>query len=183
MNLFHAVDSYFANDDYGRGYYDPVSGAVEAMFRADHGICCSYLRRPPPPTKKIGSFNIWAGIGIARQHPPTGWERVLPGQGFYNTIDTSADGVDNGFGLQWQRTLGSGASTTVGDWWTFGSIPTLPGQETPTPTPTQTRTPTATATPSCTPTATVTPGGCSLTPPVAGTVVRMLAYHQLTSFM
>ncbi len=52
-----------------------------------------------------------------------------PGPGFDNTIDTSADGVDNGFGLQWQRTIGSGASTTVGDWWTFGSIPNIPGQE------------------------------------------------------
>ena len=80
-----------------------------------------------------------------------------PGPGFDNTIDTSTDGVDNGFGLQWQRTIGSGASTTVGDWWTFGGIPNIPGQNTPTPTPTQTRTPTPTVsrTPTATPTGTV----------------------------
>ena len=36
-------------------------------------------------------------------------------------------------------------------------------------------------TPTPTPTVTVTPGGCGGTPPEAGTVVRTLAYHQITS--
>ena len=48
-----------------------------------------------------------------------------------------------------------------------------PGMGTCTPTPTRTATPT--------PTATVTPAGCG-GPTEAGTVVRTLAYHQLTSF-
>ena len=32
VNLFHAADSYFANDDYGRGDYDPASGAVGRLY-------------------------------------------------------------------------------------------------------------------------------------------------------
>ena len=66
-------------------------------------------------------------------------------------------------GLQWQRTIGSGASTTVGDWWTFGGIPNIPGQNTPTPTPTQTRTPTPTVSRTPTPTATGTVEVCNQT--------------------
>ena len=77
------------------------------------------------------------------------------GPGFDNSIDTSPDGVDNGFGLQWQRTIGSGASATVGDWWTFGGSPTIPGGPTFTPTPT--RTPSRTFTPTPTPTVSRTP--------------------------
>ena len=52
---------------------------------------------------------------------------------------------------------------------------------TPTSTPTPTPTRTATATFTATPTPTWTPGGCG-GPTEAGTVVRTLAYHQLTSF-
>ena len=48
-------------------------------------------------------------------------------------------------------------------------------------TPTLTRTPTATASRTLTPTPTRTPGGCG-EPGEAGTVVRTLVYHQLTSF-
>ena len=63
--------------------------------------------------------------------------------------------------------------------------PTPTPTTTATPTPTRTPTPTSTYTPTptrtATATATVTPGGCG-GPTEAGTVVRTLAYHQLTSF-
>ncbi len=59
--------------------------------------------------------------------------------------------------------------------------PTTTATATPTRTPTPTPTRTATATFTATPTPTRTPGGCG-GPTEAGTVVRTLAYHQLTSF-
>ena len=158
VNLFHAADSYFANDDYGRGYYDPASGAVGGYIPSGPWYMLFVPTTPATAYQEGWYFDIWAGIGYCGDNqtcPVSG--SCSPGPGFDNTIDTSADGVDNGFGLQWQRTIGSGASTTVGDWWTFGGIPNIPGQNTPTPTPTQTRTPTPTVsrTPTATPTGTV----------------------------
>lgn len=199
VSLFHAVDSYFANDDYGRGYYDPASGAVGAYVPSGPWYMLFVPATPATAYKEDWYFNIWAGIGYCGDNASCPVSAACsPGSGFDNTIDTSTDGVDNGFGLQWQRTIGSGASAAVGDWWTFGSIPILPGEEptstptatatrtptatntsTHTPTPTRTATATLTATP--TPTATATPAACGL-PTETGAVVRTLAYHQLTSF-
>ena len=161
VSLFHAVDSYFANDDYGRGYYDPASGAVGAYVPSGPWYMLFVPATPATAYKEDWYFNIWAGIGYCGDNASCPVSAACsPGSGFDNTIDTSTDGVDNGFGLQWQRTIGSGASATVGDWWTFGSIPILPGEE-PTSTPTATRTPTAT--PSRTPTATGTVEVCNQT--------------------
>ena len=130
VNLFHAADSYFANDDYGRGYYDPASGAVGGYIPSGPWYMLFVPASPATAHQEGWYFDIWEGIGYCGDNmtcPVSG--SCSPGPGFDNTIDTSADGVDNGFGLQWQRTIGSGASTTVGDWWTFGGIPNIPGQE------------------------------------------------------
>jgi hypothetical protein len=192
VTLFHAVDSYFANDDYGRGYHDPASGAVGGYVPTGPWYMLFVPVSPATAYREGWYFDIWADIGYCGDNqtcPVSG--ACDAGPGFDNTIDTSSQGVDNGFGLEWQRTLGAGASTTVSDWWTFGNIPVVPGEEpSPTPTPTRTTPPpvtptstwtrTATATP--TRSVTVTPGGCGLTPPETGTVVRTLAYHQITTF-
>ena len=182
ITLFHAADSYFANDDYGQGYHDAASGAVGSYVSGGPWYMLFVPQTPANSYKEGWYFDVWLGIGYCGDNqscPVSGSCSVGPG--FDNTIDTSPDGVDNGFGLQWQRTIGSGASTTVGDWWTFGSIPSIPGQGTSTTTPTQTRTPTPTASRTPTVSPTPTPGGCGLTPPEAGTIVRTLAYHQITT--
>ncbi len=147
VDLFHAADSYFANDDYGRGYYDPSSGAVGGYVPSGPWYMLFVPTSPATAHQEGWFFDIWAGIGYCGDNmtcPVSG--SCYAGPGFDNTIDTSTNDVDNGFGLQWQRTIGPGASTTVGDWWTFGSIPNIPGENTPTPTPTVSRTPTATPT-------------------------------------
>lgn len=159
ITLFHAADSYFANDDYGQGYHDPASGAVGSYVSGGPWYMLFVPASPATAYQEGWYFDIWAGIGYCGDNqtcPVSG--SCSAGPGFDNTIE--AGGADNGFGLQWQRTIGSGASATVGDWWTFGSTPTLPGQE-PTPTPTATRTPTATST--STPTATSTGEVCNQT--------------------
>ena len=115
---------------------------------------------PATAYKEGWYFDVWSGIGYCGDNqtcPVSG--SCTAGPGFDNTIDTA--GADNGFGLQWARTVGPGGSTTVSDWWTFGTVPTIPGQEPPTATPTatstQTRTPTPTATATPTPSRTFTP--------------------------
>lgn len=198
VSLFHGADSYFADSDVGLGYYDATSGAVGGSDDQHRWYMLFVPQTPATAYQEGAFFDIWAGIGYCGDNytcPVSGG--CFKGSGLANSISTSV--TDNGFGLQWQRSLAAGASATVGDWWTFGSSPLIPGA-TATPTATSTRTPTATATrtasvtPTPTQTATLTPTrtptatptgaypGCGLTPPVAGTVVRTLAYHQLTSF-
>ena len=51
VNLFHGVDSYFADSDYGIGYYDPASGAVGGRARCRqlvHAVCAGNARQPLP---------------------------------------------------------------------------------------------------------------------------------------
>ena len=150
ITLFHAADSYFANDDYGQGYHDPASGAVGSYVSSGPWYMLFVPASPATAYQEGWFYDIWDGIGYCGDNqtcPVSG--SCDPGPGFANTLE--AAGVDNGFGLQWERTLGSGAAGSLSDWWTFGSVPTLPGQEPmPTPTPTSTRTPTATPTPTAT---------------------------------
>ena len=124
---FHAADSYFANDDYGQGYHDPASGAVGGYVSGPWYML--FVPASPATAYEEGwYFDIWAGIGYCGDNmtcPVSG--SCEPGPGFDNTLDRPG-GVDNGFGLQWQRTIGSGASATVGDWWTFGSTPPCPAR-------------------------------------------------------
>ena len=194
VSLFHAVDSYFADSDYGIGYYDAASGAVGGSDDQQRWYMLFVPQTPATAYREGAFFDVWADIGYCGDNmscPVSGG--CFQGSGFANTILNSS--MDNGFGLQWQRSVAAGATVNVGDWWTFGSTPILPASPTPTSTSTRTPTPTvatathtptspatSTPTPSATPTATASPGGCGTTPPVAGTVVRTLAYHQLTSF-
>ncbi len=149
VKLYHAVDSYFANDDYGLGYYDAGSGAVGAYVPSGPWYMLFVPTSPATAHQEGWYYEIWENIGYCGDNftcPVSG--SCEPGPGFNNTIDTSPAGVDNGFGLEWQRTIGSGSHAIAGDWWTFGSIPNLPGQNTPTPTPTftPTKAPTPTST-------------------------------------
>ena len=156
ITLFHAADSYFANDDYGQGYHDPASGAVGSYVSGGPWYMLFVPETPATAYQEGWFFDIWAGIGYCGDNqtcPVAG--SCAPGPGFDNTIE--AAGADNGFGLQWARTLGAGAVASLSDWWTFGAVPNIPAQElTPTPTATATRTPTVTSTRTSTPTATPT---------------------------
>jgi hypothetical protein len=158
LDLFHAVDSYFADSDFGYGYYDATTGAVGGYDEQRRWYMLFVPTEPASAYKEGWFFDIWTSIGYCGDNqtcPVSG--SCFPGPGFDNSINTNA--VDNGFGLQWHRTVAHGSSTTVGDWWTFGSSPVIPVAKTPTPTasltPTPSQTPSRTPTP--TPTRTLTP--------------------------
>ena len=63
VNLFHAVDSYFANDDYGRGYYDAASGAVGGYIPSGPWYMLFVPTSPATAYKEDWYCNIWEGIG------------------------------------------------------------------------------------------------------------------------
>jgi hypothetical protein len=194
VSLFHAVDSYFADSDYGIGYHDAASGAVGGSDDQQRWYMLFVPQTPATAYREGAFFDVWSDIGYCGDNytcPVSG--SCFKGNGLANGISSSV--TDNGFGLQWQRSVAAGATVSVGDWWTFGSTPILPASPTPTSTSTRTPTPTvatathtptspatSTPTPSATPTATASPSGCGTTPPVAGTIMRTLAYHQVTSF-
>ncbi len=170
VNLFHAVDSYFPGDASGRGYYDPRYGAVGGhngnsanpwymLFVPVGGPATHYMER--------GQDEVWAAIGFcgdAFTCPVEDQCELGPGLDDHFDLEDPT-GTGNGFALQWQRTLAAGGSVTLGDWWTFGTSPLIPGTQPPTPVPTLTRTvtpavsptPTRTLTPAVSPTPTRTP--------------------------
>jgi hypothetical protein len=184
FDLFHASDSFFADSDYGYGYYDSATGAVGGYDETQTWYMLFVPTMPASAYKEGQYWEIWNSIGYCGDNqtcPVSG--ACFVGPGFDNAINTNL--VDNGFGLQWHRTLGHGSSTTVGDWWTFGSIPVFPITRTPTstasvtptptgtPTMTPTPTPTGTATPTLTSTSTPTPSRTSTrTPTGTSTATR-----------
>ena len=212
VDLFHANDCSFGSDSMGLGYYDASTGAVGGVRGASPWYILFVPDEEPPTAYQEGSFgDIWDAIGYCGENyacPVTG--PCAQGPGFDNSINAGPAQINNAFGLQWRRTLAAGGKVTLKDWWTFGTVPVIPGQATPTPSPTNTPThtpsatltpaATATATPSATatpiPTLTHTPASTStrtpviaLTPtvtpgcgdPADGRIARTLVYHQLTS--
>ena len=153
VDLFHANDSYFANDEYGFGYYDAASGAVGGWNDTNPWYIL-FVPSASGSAYQEGSFtDIWAAIGYCGDNascPASGACELGPG--FDNALDTTPGGTDNAFGLQWASTIEAGGSITLGDWWTFGTEPNIPGQVAPTPTSTPTATATPTSMPSPTPT-------------------------------
>ena len=63
VNLYHAADSYFANDDYGRGYYDPASGAVGGYIPSGPWYMLFVPAAPATAHQEGWYFDIWEGIG------------------------------------------------------------------------------------------------------------------------
>jgi hypothetical protein len=161
FDFFHAADLYFANSDYGFGYYDPVSGAVGGYNR-DRTWYMSFIPEVPVTAYQEAEYTtIWQQIG---ECSTPGQCRLGPG---FNSTILADQYLDNGAGFQWRvNDLAPGARVELGDWWTFGiDRPVPPSTATPTasptaratPTPTQSATPLATTTgtrqPTLTPTA------------------------------
>jgi hypothetical protein len=159
VNLFHAVDSYFASDTYVRGYYNPIHGAVGGYDSANPW----YMLFVPIDGQASGfksdwADEVWAAIGFCGDsYSCPVAEPCEAGPGFVDPFDANLTGADNGFGLQWERTLAAGGSSTVSDWWTFGTSPNIPSTQPPTPVPTRTPTITPAVSPTPTPTRTATP--------------------------
>ncbi len=104
FKFYHAADLYFADDDYGIGYYDPSTGAVGgATLQRDWFM--AFI--PLTPADRYGEAfygTIWATLAQASDLPDT----------------VSPEYQDNGAALQWDRCLAPGETTRVADIWSFG---------------------------------------------------------------
>ena len=121
FKFYHAADIYFANSDYGYGYYDTGSGSVGGY---DEGRTW---------------FMVFAPINRPDRYKEayygTVWDDVKNGRDLDNTINSS-ENIDNGIALQWNICLAAGESKTVSDVWSFGQseaevIPTELARTTP----------------------------------------------------
>ncbi len=128
--LFQAADLYTAGDDCGLPYYDAATGDIGGRNSSTNFY--QYFRPLTAADHHMEAFyrTIWDAIGNASG----------PGAGFNDTLD-SGD-IDNGAGLQWQRS----GNAIVRSLAAFGDVIV----------PTFTPTPTNTAIPTTTPTATST---------------------------
>jgi hypothetical protein len=119
FDFFHAADLYFADSDHGYGYYDSSSGAVGGYNQAQNWYMSFIPKTAATYYQEAHYYEIWDAIGSC-QTPGS----CSLGSGFNDTISTSY--IDNGAGLQWHKTLIAGVSTSIGDWWSFGTTPDLP---------------------------------------------------------
>lgn len=104
--LFHAADLYTAGSDSGFGFYDDSTGGVGDYYTPTNRALYQQFVPSTPASAHMESYysTIWRSIGNTDG----------PGNGFDNTIigDTQHD---SGAGLQWNLTVPSGGSVTVGD--------------------------------------------------------------------
>jgi hypothetical protein len=120
FKFYHAADIYFANSDYGYGYYDTGSGSVGGY---DEGRTWFMVFAP-----------ITRPDRYREAYYDSVWEDVQAGRDLDNTIDN--EDLDNGIGLQWNICLNPGESKTISDMWSFGQseaevIPTELARPTP----------------------------------------------------
>lgn len=119
FDFFHAADLYFADSDQGYGYYDPGSGGVGGAD-INRSWYMMFVPAQPPTAYQEGPYStIWGNIGYCFD------SQCQLGPGLGNTV-LPDEYLDNGVGLQWHRSLGPGESTTLGDWWSFGTRPVVP---------------------------------------------------------
>ena len=112
ISTFLAADFYLQGSDSGFGYYDAATGSVGG-YNANQDWFQIYTPVTPPSAYMEAYYGtIWDAIG----------EAGVRGTGFNNTIDT--DDIDNGGGLQWNRTVSGCAS--FASFWSFGTTPVLP---------------------------------------------------------
>jgi hypothetical protein len=104
FKAYHAADLYFADDDYGLGFYDSQSGAVGGFNQARDW----FMVFIPSPRATHYEEAYYSTI----------WERVSSAADLQDTIDTTY--IDNGAALQWDACLQGGQSTTISDQWSFG---------------------------------------------------------------
>ena len=104
FKAYHAADLYFADNDYGIGFYDSRSGAVGGFNEARDW----FMAFIPSPRATHYEEALYSTI----------WERVSTTADLQDTIDINY--IDNGAALQWDTCLQGGQSTTIGDRWSFG---------------------------------------------------------------
>jgi hypothetical protein len=104
FKAYHAADLYFADDDYGIGYYESQSGAVGGFNQARDW----FMVFTPSPRATHYEEAYYLTI----------WDRVSSAADLQDTMDTNY--IDNGAALQWDACLQGGQSTTIGDRWSFG---------------------------------------------------------------
>ncbi len=120
FKFYHAADIYFANDDYGFGYYDAGSGSVGGYDENRTWFMVFAPITRPDRYREAYYDSIW--------------EDVQSGRDLDNTID--AEYLDNGIGLQWNLCLAAGETQTISNLWSFGQseaevIPTVVARATP----------------------------------------------------
>jgi hypothetical protein len=122
FKFYHAADIYFADSDYGYGYYDTGSGSVGGY------------------DENRTWFMVFAPITrpdrYREAHYDSIWDNVRTGTDLDNTIDNQH--LDNGIALQWDICLSPGEARTISDLWSFGEseaevIPTEVAVRTPVP--------------------------------------------------
>jgi hypothetical protein len=104
LKTYHAADLYFANDDYGIGYYNAKTGSVGGYNREKDW------------------FMVFTPVNPATHYEETYygtiWDRAGSGKDLSDTI--SSEYIDNGAALQWDFCLAGGESKTISDVWSFG---------------------------------------------------------------
>lgn len=102
--FYHAADIYFANSDYGYGYYDVGSGSVGGYDENRTWFMVFAPITRPDRYREAGYEDIW--------------QDVQTGADLDNTINN--EHIDNGIALQWDICLAAVETGTISDLWSFG---------------------------------------------------------------
>lgn len=105
IKTYHAADLYFANDDYGIGYYNASTGSVGGYNSAKDWFMVFTPINPATHYEEAYYGTIWA--------------RVQNGQDLSDSI--TSEYIDNGAALQWDLCLAGGQTKTIADVWSFGA--------------------------------------------------------------
>lgn len=104
FKAYHAADLYFADDDYGVGYYDARSGAVGGSTQARDWFMALI------PSARADHY-------LEARYTDV-WDQLQRGADLGDSV--LSDYLDNGAALQWDRCLGAGDNLIIGDRWSFG---------------------------------------------------------------
>jgi len=104
FKFYHAADIYFANSDYGYGYYDVGSGSVGGYDENRTWFMVFAPITRPDRYREADYDDIW--------------QDVEGGADLDNTINN--EHIDNGIALQWDICLAPGDTRTISDRWSFG---------------------------------------------------------------
>jgi hypothetical protein len=122
FKFYHAADIYFANSDYGYGYYDAGSGSIGGYDENRTWFMVFAPITSPDRYREADYDDIWRDVQL--------------GNDLDNTINNQH--IDNGIALQWDICLAPGEARTISDLWSFGEseaevIPTEVAARTPIP--------------------------------------------------
>jgi hypothetical protein len=96
--LYHAVDCYLAESDFGFGAFNPATG----------GAFCAQNASNSPPGRVIGFTPLTPGSSYIESQYTTVWG-AINGSAFPNTVDATVF-QDNGTGISWSFSLPPGGS-------------------------------------------------------------------------